>query len=129
VKLYAIAKNIKIQKALWFFMACYFFNSILDAPNVNLNIPVTPFNEQETIIELVVEKILNFGDVIPETNDTDNQEQTSLKKLKLEVYFSAIKLAFLLPLYNFNSKMFCFNDSFVENPFHSIFSPPPELIG
>lgn len=128
MKLYAIAKNIRIQKALWLFMSCYFLNSIVDAPNVDLNFPVAPFNEQETIIELVVEKILDFGDVIPETNDTDNQEQTSLKKLKLEVYFPTLKLVFLQPLYNFNTKTFCHSDSFVENPFYTIFSPPPEMI-
>ncbi len=128
MKLYAIAKNSRIQKALWLFMACYFLNSIVDAPNVDLNIPVAPFNEQETIIELVVEKVFDFGDVITETDDTDNQEQTSLKKLKLEVYFPTLKLVFLQPLYNFNTKTFCYTHSFVENPFYTIFSPPPELI-
>ena len=128
MKLYAIAKNSRIQKALWLFMACYFLNSIVDAPNVDLNEPVVPFNEQETIIELVVEKVFDFGDVITETDDTDNQEQTSLKKLKLEVYFPTLKLVFLQPLYNFNTKTFCYTHSFVENPFYTIFSPPPELI-
>lgn len=128
MKLFAIAKNIRIQKALWLFMACYFINSIVDAPNLNLYTSAVYFNEQETIIELVVEKIMDFGDVIPETNDTDNQEQTSLKKLKLEVYFPTLKLVFLQPLYNCNTKTFCHSDLFIENPFHSIFSPPPELI-
>lgn len=128
MKLFAIAKNIRIQKALWLFMACYFINSIVDAPNLNLYTSAVYFNEQETIIELVVEKIMDFGDVIPETNNTDNQEQTSLKKLKLEVYFPTSKLVFLQPLYNCNTKTFCHSDSFIENPFHSIFSPPPELI-
>jgi hypothetical protein len=128
MKLYAVAKNIRIQKVLWLFMACYFINSIVDAPNLNLYTSAVYFNEQETIIELVVEKVMDFGDVIPETNDTDNQEQTSLKKLKLDVYFPTLKLVFLQPLYNFNTKTFCHSDSFVENPFHSIFSPPPEMI-
>ena len=128
MKLYALAKNIRIQKVLWLFMACYFINSIVDAPNLNLYTSAVYFNEQETIIELVVEKVMDFGDVIPETNDTDNQEQTSLKKLKLDVYFPTLKLVFLQPLYNFNTKTFCHSDSFVENPFHSIFSPPPEMI-
>lgn len=128
MKLFAIAKNIRIQKALCLFMACYFINSIVDAPNLNLYTSAVYFNEQETIIELVVEKVMDFGDVIPETNDTDNQEQTSLKKLKLEVYFPTLKLVFLQPLYNCNTKTFCHSDLFIENPFHSIFSPPPELI-
>lgn len=128
MNLYAITKNVKIQKTLWLFMACYFFNSIVDAPNLDINTLVTPYNEQESIIELVVEKIFNFGDVIPETNDTNNQEQTSLKKLKLEVYFPAIKLVFQQPVYNFNTKIFCYFNLFVENPFYSIFSPPPESI-
>jgi hypothetical protein len=128
MNLYAIAKNVKIQKTFWLFMACYFFNSIVDAPNLDINTPVTPYNEQETIIELVVEKVLDFGDIIPETNVTDNQEQTSLKKLKLEVYFPTLKLVFLQPIYNFNTKNFCHSDSFIENPFRSIFYPPPEMI-
>ena len=128
MKLFAIAKNIRIQKALCLFMACYFIKSIVDAPNLNLYTSAVYFNEQETIIELVVEKVMDFGDVIPETNDTDNQEQTSLKKLKLEVYFPTSKLVFLQPLYNCNTKTFCHSDLFIENPFHSIFSPPPELI-
>lgn len=127
MKLYAIAKNIRFQKALWLFMACYFINSFVDAPNVVGN-TVAPYNEQESIIELVIEKVFNFGDVIAETNDTDNQEQTSLKKLKLEVYFSALKLMFLQPLFNFNTKTFSYSSSCVENPFYTIFSPPPETI-
>ena len=127
MNLYAITKNVKIQKTLWLFMAFYFINSIVDAPNVVGN-TVASFNEQESIIELVIEKVLDFGDVIPETNDTDNQEQTSLKKLKLEVYFPTLKLVFLQPLYNFNTKTFCYTHSFVENPFYTIFSPPPESI-
>lgn len=128
MKLYLLAKNNLVYKKIWLFMALYFINGIIDAPNVLTNHSSISHNEQETIIEFVLEKVLNYGDVIPENQDNESQEQSAVKKLKLEVYFLELKSVFLQPLYNYNAKMFCYKAFFVYDSFLLKFSPPPEMI-
>ncbi len=67
---------------LVFFMALHVLNCSVDAPDAiyghaseNL-----AHNEQESIVELVVEKGLGFTDAIPEYDDTDEDNETPLKK-------------------------------------------------
>ena len=109
-------------------MALYFINGIVDAPNVLTNHSSISHNEQEIIIEFVLEKVLKYGDVIPENQDNESQEESTKKKLKLEVYFPKLKLVFLQPFYNYNAKMFCYKAFFVYDSFLLKFSPPPEMI-
>lgn len=64
------------------FMALYLLNCCVDAPDAssrwkseNLH-----YNEQESVIELIIEKALGYGDVIPEYDDTDAGNETPSKK-------------------------------------------------
>jgi hypothetical protein len=65
----------------WFFMAFYFLNISIDYQDIkaNYDLKETSFNEQESIIELVVEKALGFGNVISEDEADDSDKNNTLK--------------------------------------------------
>lgn len=66
----------------WFLMAVYFLNISVDYQDIkgNKDIEKTPFNEQESIIELVVEKALGFENAISEHETDDTDENNTFKK-------------------------------------------------
>lgn len=63
-------------------MAVYFLNISVDYQDIkgNDDIKQTPFNEQESIIELVVEKALGFENAISEHETDDKEENNTFKK-------------------------------------------------
>ena len=129
MQLYTISKNISFSRILWVFMALYFLNSIVDAPNVTSfgsHYLSKPFNEQESIIELVVEKVLNYGDIIPEIEDFENQEKTAQEKLKFNIFFNSFNNYSLQTFSSFKSVKYYYTNLFFKNLFYTIFIPPPE---
>ncbi|GGB68019.1 hypothetical protein GCM10007424_05000 [Flavobacterium suaedae] len=73
--------NTNIYKRLCFFLALYILNLSVDSPDTH-NFAATDslqINDQESILEIVIEKVLKFDDVIIEYDDDDDAE-TSLKK-------------------------------------------------
>ncbi|WP_409683133.1 hypothetical protein [Flavobacterium sp.] len=62
-------------------MAAYILNISVDAPDVvSYKAEDLSFNDQESIVEIVIEKILNYDNLIQEMDDNDNNEQSSTKK-------------------------------------------------
>ncbi|MEE3243138.1 MAG: hypothetical protein VX226_00605, partial [Bacteroidota bacterium] len=67
-------------RIFWGLIALYMLNICVDSPDLfpnraeNLN-----YNDQESVIELVVEQVLDLGDIIPEYDDNDAEEHTSSK--------------------------------------------------
>lgn len=86
-------------------------------------------NQQESIVELVFEKVLGYEEAIPENNANDSEQNPTMKK-----GFSMDK--FVLPFYEINTKIVVFNpikksfyytkNSFLK-PSLEIHSPPPEV--
>src|SRR5690606_8548478 len=110
----------------WILMQRYFINSIVYAPNVTSfrsHYLSKPFNEQESIIELVVEKVLNYGDIIPEIEDFDNQEETAQEKLKIEVFFNSSNNYSLQIFLLFKNVKYYSINFFFKNSLHTIFLP------
>ena len=69
-------------KFLWIFMAFYFLNCSVDAPDFQIfsqqeNLKL---NDQESIVELLIEKVLGFENAISEQDDVDCSPQKSMKK-------------------------------------------------
>lgn len=75
-------RNSLYTRYFWAFMALYLFNLSADAPDVySESVPVEiTYNEQESFVEIVVEKVLGFEDVIAEYNDNDETQESVLKK-------------------------------------------------
>ena len=82
-------------------MGFYLLNISVDAPDLYPEyIPENlTFNDQESIIEIVVEKILGFEDAIKEYDDHDNEDHNTKTASKIDLIVqntvrSAIKPSF-----------------------------------
>lgn len=125
-----IRKN-KALRLFCAFMALYLLNCSVDTSDITPNyIPEDlGFNEQETIIEIVVEKVLGFENAIPENEDPDSENHRIFKK--------TISVAFyILPDFYSKIKEIKFDKNPVNNRFNKtdvlktyfeIHSPPPEV--
>ncbi len=116
-------------KFLWIFMAFYFLNCSIDAPDIQFfsQHENLKFNDQESIVELLVENVLGFENAISEQDDVENTPQKSMKK--------SISLDFFVFNQNDGFKCNCFNWNsnkkvFLKLPLFcsitlEITSPPP----
>src|SRR5690606_17957684 len=71
---------------LWGFMGLYFLNMSVDTvdayPN---NIPEDlSFNDQESIVEIVVEQVLGYENAIEEHDDPDTENHTKKSNFKID---------------------------------------------
>lgn len=111
-------------------MGLYLLNISVDAPDLNPeNIPEDlSINDQESIVEIVVEKILGFGDVIKEYDDNDTEDHNNKTNLKIEliaqcIVDSSIKQSIIkttkhkFPDYN----------THLINGFQKLDTPPPKI--
>lgn len=72
---------------LWGFMALYLFNISVDPTDIQPGYMPEDlsFNDQESIIEFVVEKVLGYEHAFEEFDDPDTEEHNSAKQVKLEL--------------------------------------------
>ncbi|MBP4139406.1 hypothetical protein [Flavobacterium geliluteum] len=112
-------------------MALYLLNCSVDTSDFNSNFVAEnlSLNDQESIIELVVEKVLGYQNAIPEIDDCDSDNHTILKKIVALDFFT-------LPFFNMNinpfehtskTKTTCFTNSYPLKTYLEIHSPPPEV--
>ena len=67
-------------RIFWGLIALYMLNICVDSPDLFPNQPENlNINDQESVIELVVEQVLDLGNVIPEYDDNDTEDHTSSK--------------------------------------------------
>lgn len=124
-------RSSSVRKYFWGFMCLYMLNLSVDAPDpIQNNYPQDlAFNDQESIIELVVEKVLGFETAIVEFDDNDtSHEQRQKKNLALDLYV----------LHDFLSKIehnFGLKNKQISIPlsedfkirYSEVYSPPPEV--
>jgi len=120
-----------IARFIWGFMAFYLLNISVDVSSffVENKKALLNHNEQESIIEIVFEKVLGFEQAIPENNTDDSEQNPNIKK-----GFSIDH--FVLSFYEIKTKIFVF-DLIEKNFYYSkniflkpsleIHSPPPEV--
>ncbi len=124
-----VLRHSKITIFVWGFMAFYLLNISVDVSSLFEGSKHKYYNEQESIIELVLEKVLGFEEAIPENNCNDSEQNPTMKK-----GFAMDK--FVLPFYEINAKLIVFNP--IKKSFHyskniflkpslEIHSPPPEV--
>lgn len=121
----------KTIKLVWFILAVHILNSSIDPPDImpdsvpeNLNI-----NEIESIAELVAEDILNMENALPEHDEHDSEDGTSLDSKKVCTYSEQrlTKLSLsghypvLISSFIYKDELYIFKKS-------SEISQPPELV-
>lgn len=126
-----VLRHTTIKTFVWGFMAFYLLNISVDVTSFfdGKEQKIKNYNEQESIVELVLEKVLGFEEAIPENNSNDSEQNPTMKK-----GFAMDK--FVLPFYEINTKLIAFNPiqkSFYYSktiflkPSLEIHSPPPEV--
>ena len=112
------------------FMAFYLLNICVDLPDaLPSDVPEDlSYNDQESIIEIILEKVLGYEDAIPEHEDNDPDQKTTLKsKIAID--------NFVLPFFKskFNNQLnkgkkpnHSIYLSYIPSHYPEIPLPPPE---
>jgi len=111
-------------------MGLYLLNISVDTADPNPeHIPEDlSFNDQESIVEIVVEKILGFEDAIKEYDDHDNEDHNKKKNVKIDLLVHVIK-ADKSDQNQFFERKKTFPDykARLTKGFNEIDSPPPKV--
>ena len=80
-----IRQNLTL-KFLWGFLALHFLNVSIDAPDRNPEYVAEnlSINDQESIVELIVEKVFSMDNVFIEYDYTDHEDHTKKSNTKFE---------------------------------------------
>lgn len=75
-------------KFLWGFMGLYFLNISVDTVDANPShiAEDLSFNDQESIVEIVVEKIMGFENAIEEQDDPDTESHTKKSNFSVDFF-------------------------------------------
>ena len=123
-------RNSKFNNLFWGWMALYMLNICVDAPDPYPGSMAEDlsFNEQESVIELVVEKGLGYEDAIPEQEDHDSQQETTLiKGLAIDHFIlPSLEAEFYSRSGIEKEKGFTIYFAFPQVHYLEISSPPPE---
>lgn len=127
----SVIKTNKSISYLWVILAFYMLNISVDATDSLYcnQIEDLTINNQESIIEIVVEKIFGFENAIVEQDDNDNQQKTSFKKMKVLdfVFESSNKENFAVYLEFTNKTTLQHYTQSFSNSSLEILHPPPKV--
>ncbi|WP_239970595.1 hypothetical protein [Confluentibacter citreus] len=119
-----------VVRFLWGFMGLYFLNISVDTVDVYPNyIPEDlSFNDQESIVEIIVEQVLGFENAIEEHDDPDTEDHT--KKSNFKIDFIPLNASEGKPRESITTslKQVCYHpDSHLSIGHHQLNNPPPEV--
>ncbi|MFD2100792.1 hypothetical protein [Flagellimonas iocasae] len=111
-------------------MGLFLLNISVDSvdPNPDYIPEDLSFNDQESIIEIVVEKILGFENAFEEYDDPDSEDHNKKNNVKvnlLVLFYTNYKAPHLLALQN--SRHFPDHGACLTSGFGEIDSPPPKI--
>lgn len=125
--MFSYIRNGCIGKNILGFLILVFLNSSIDTPDIYSKF--IDYNEQETILELIVEKGLGFEDAIIEhEHDNELPENSASKKIQLDIL--RIQTFTDLLLYNFDNRnrlRIHYLDLIYSQDHSKIIIPPPEF--
>jgi hypothetical protein len=121
-----------LTRFLWGFMSLYLLNCFVDSPDAQpSHFPEDlTYNDLESIIEIVVEKVLGFENAIPEYDDNDTNQDF------------AGKSTFLIDFFIVPNSALCSTDNYrclkkgklaeqnwiLSSPYYEIHTPPPDVL-
>jgi len=119
------------NRVLWLFMALHILNFSIDTPHTLRDTDTVDrdFEEVDSMVELVLEKVLDIEDAIPE-NHTKSPVSNKFNMKKMAWTFYEQPDFTFEPVADTNFRIILSNtfyrDSFYHSPFLALFSPPPE---
>ncbi len=86
------------------------------------------FNDQESLIEIFVEKILGYEDAIKEYDDHDKEDHNKNTNVKIDLIVqytinSGIRKSFI----EITERKFPDQSTFLTSGFHQLYTPPPKI--
>lgn len=124
-------QNIKLLNFFWMFLALFLLNTSIDvADELPSNITEDlSFNEQESIVEYVLEEMMGIEDAMPESEDNDPSQNTTVKKATGFDQFIVSPALIHKELYAVYSKAAYRPQEvfFISGSYIKIITPPPEV--
>lgn len=111
-------------------MGLYLLNISVDTADPNPeHIPEDlSINDQESIVEFIVEKVLGFEDAIKEYDDNDTEDHNKKKNVKIDLYVHEIVADKTDNNQFFERKeLFPDNEARLTKGFNEIDYPPPQV--
>lgn len=111
-------------------MGLYLLNISVDSADPNpQHIPEDlSFNDQESIVEIAVEKVLGFEDAIKENDDHDTEDHNKKKNVEIDLSVPAIDAGKVDDnLFLKRNKTFADYEDRLTKGFNEIDSPPPKV--
>jgi hypothetical protein len=116
-------------KTLWGLMGLYLLNISVDSPDPNPEyIPEDlSINDQESIIEVVVEKILGFEDAFEEYDDHDSEDHNKKKLVEIDVFAQQIIVSITKEsIIETIKEQFTDYNPYLTSGFQKLDTPPPK---
>lgn len=122
-------RNSVITKVLWGMIGLFMLNISVDAADPNPeHIPEDlSINDQESIIEIIVEKVLGYEDAFKEYDDHDTEDQNKKTNVKIDLinrYTTHCIVEF--SLIETKKQTFLDYNAFLTNGFQKSDIPPPK---
>ncbi len=126
-----LARNKYLIKYFWGFMALYILNMSIDAPDKHPHYIAEDlcFNDQESILEIIIEQIMGFEDAIMEHDDHDVTKKVRFKKTQsLDIFVLSCEgfLCYLKKVFD-SKRNYCLYSFHPSNPYIEQDSPPPKV--
>ena len=128
--MFQLIKHSTVTRYLCGLMALYLLNISVDTVDAYPNRAAEDlsFNDQESIVEIVVEKVLGFEDAIEEHDDPDTENHT--KKNNFKIDFVPIVL-YEPENKKFNTAIlkqkYSHQNSGLLSGYNQLYTPPPEV--
>ena len=123
-------RNNIFSKVLWGLIGLHLLNISVDTKDPNPeHIPEDlSINDQESIIEIVIEKVLGYEDAIKEYDDHDTEDHNKKTNVKIDLTTHSFVVNILNSLV-FKTKPQKFPDykTYVTNGFYKLDIPPPKI--
>ncbi|WP_225444170.1 hypothetical protein [Echinicola arenosa] len=123
-------RNSTWLRFLWGIMGWYLLNISVDAadPFPNYVPEDLTFNDQESLVEIFIEKILGFENAIPEYDDPDTEDHNQKNIGKLDCILNSSHNFYEIPLLSIQLKLrFPAHTGQLINGFFRIDTPPPDF--
>ncbi|MBT8186790.1 MAG: hypothetical protein KJO73_03800 [Croceitalea sp.] len=123
-------RNSIFTKFLWGLMGLYLLNISVDTADPNPeHIPEDlSINDQESIVEIVVEKVLGFENAIREYDDHDTEDHNKKKNVKIDLLVHVIKAdKFAQNQFLKRKTLYPDYEARLTKDFNEIDSPPPKV--
>lgn len=121
-------RNNIISRIFCFLMAIHIFNLSVDTKDAAPDCIAEDltFNDQETIVELLLEKVIGIDNAISEQDEPDEEDGGALDFKKVNLISHHANKLFLEAQISNTKNITGYTTLFHQSPIFDVFSPPPE---